>query len=375
MAKDYDVAILGGTPAALAAACHLAKAKRKCNVVVVSPPPKGVECPLSDWVPRGFFELMSFLPKTFVKTSKAQAFHQVVYHNCDLSSRAEQKYRKEAGHFIPAGQLEAALRSLATRSGVKIRSTTTEPAIQLEEDRVHLVGSCQVSAKILIIAQDRPSEILGELALPVRTVPRSSLVVAGLDVPLGAATPAGAMADELHVVEMPERSELGMFFRVDSALHLRMISSSAASGNRASELSAMVSSLQQAGALPADLQLGKARGAVWHPPAGVALEMETHVAKRCLLAGTAGGFAESITGHTGYPTVRSSLLAAEITMAALDAKDPQGELMKFKTQWRRILADYLRPPNTSLHMLLPLLFANKRMASRFSSALLFGDNI
>lgn len=374
MAKLYDVAILGGSAGAYAAACHMAKARKDMQIAVISPPAKTTDCPLADWVPRGFFE-PKFLTKSFIKSSGALAFKRVAYHNSDLSSQMDQIYHKPAGHFYQAGQLENALRDMAKDLGVTVRNTSTDPAINLQEDQVRLVGSIQVRASMLLLAHDRPSEVISELSLPVRTVPRSNLVVAGLDVPIGKDLPDDLFADELHVVEMPERSELGLFFRVGNIIHLRMISKSAASGNRASELSTMVARLQQAEILPARMQLGKVTGAVWHPPAGVALEMETHVAKRCILAGSAGGFCESITGHATYPSVRSTLLAADVMLDALKAKDPQDVLMKFKGLWRSELADYLRPPNTSLHMLLPLLFANRRMASRFSSALLFGENI
>ena len=49
--------------------------------------------------------------------------------------------------------------------------------------------------------------------------------------------------------------------------------------------------------------------------------------------------------------------------------------MKFKNHWRKNLADYLRPPNTSLQMLLPLLFVNQQIVAKFTRALLFGETI
>jgi hypothetical protein len=183
------------------------------------------------------------------------------------------------------------------------------------------------------------------------------------------------LSEILHVVELPERTEMGMYFAHRDVLHMRVVSSSAAAGNRAEELSSMVADLQQKELVPDTLQLHRATGATWHPPAGVALELEAHVAKRCLLVGTAGGFVETITGHTILPCVRSALLGAEVAIKALGSEDTQEVLMSFKTHWRKALADYLRPPNTSLHMLLPLLFANERIVAKFTRALLYGENI
>ena len=168
---------------------------------------------------------------------------------------------------------------------------------------------------------------------------------------------------------------MGMFFVLGSCLHLRVISNSTASGTRAAELSMMAAGLQEAGILPAELSLGRARGAVWHPPAGTALELETHVAKCCLLVGMAGGFASGVTGQTLAPSVRSAILAAKAAIAALDSKNTQEALGKFKNSWRNALADYLRPPSTSLRMLLPLLFANENIIPKFTRALIYGENI
>jgi 2-polyprenyl-6-methoxyphenol hydroxylase-like FAD-dependent oxidoreductase len=369
----YEVAVLGATPAGLVAAHYLAS--HGCQVVLVDAPHESTECPLADWVPRTFFHLPG-LPKGLSGMAKAQDFSRVCYHNAALTKEVEYRARGAAGHFVLVSALIRSLRTLATRAGVKIRSSTTSPAIRLEEDHVELLGSRQVKASLLLIAQNRPHEVLSELAMPLRSTPATPLLVAGLDVPLPARTAAlRHLAGTLHVQELRERTELGTFFLTSGVLHLRVVSNSVASGNRAAELSGMVSSLQHAGILPADLHLGRARGAVWRPPAGLALELETHVAKRCMLVGTAGGFVESIMGQSLAPSIRSALLAADVAMAALKSPEPQNTLMTFKTSWRRSLADYLRPPNTSLHMLLPLLFVNQRIVAKFTRALLYGENI
>jgi flavin-dependent dehydrogenase len=371
MTLMYDVAVLGATPAGLAAAAYLAR--HRLQVAVVDAPSPSVDCPLSDWVPKGFLDLGG-LPPGFARDCKAAPFANVSYHSVKLDQQVDFRSRGAVGHFVQAGAVGKVLRAACAKAGIRIRPSTTTPAIRLEEDHVELVGTCQVSASLLIIAQSRPNDVMSELAMPLRTVPDGNLVVAALDVPLKPAA-AKKLAGTLHVVELRERSELGVYFAAGENMHLRVISNSPASGNRAVELSQMVSCLQQRGLVPADLAVGKAKGAVWRPPAGVALELETHVAKRCLLAGTAGGFAESITGQSLSASVRSALLAAKVAADALGSKDVQGELMQFKTSWRQTLADSLRPPNTSLHMLLPLLFVNERIVSKFTRALLYGESI
>jgi len=369
----HDIVILGASPAGLATAYYLAM--KKLDVVVVDSPHESIECPLTDWLPRTFFE-MTGLPKGLAKLTKAEPFSRVVYHNASFSSKVEYKARRAAGHFVHVPTLLKAMRTLAARAGAKVRVSTTWPAICLNEDHVEIHGTHRVRAKLAILAQNRPNDVLSELSMPLRTMPTGSLLVSGLDMPVSPRRHnIKDMEGSLHVVELRERTELGVFFVANGRFHVRVVSNSVASGNRAMELSAMINGLQQASVIPINLPLGRAKGAVWYPPAGVALELETHVAKRCLLTGTAGGFVECITGQSLVPSVRSAILAADVAIAALASDEPQNTLMKYKTMWRKSLADYLRPPNTSLHMLLPLLFVNQRIVSKFTRALLYGDNI
>ena len=374
----YDMAILGATPAGCAAAYVLAR--RRHRVVLVDAPAATAESPLADWFPKGFFSIAG-LPKGLESAAEACAFSRVVYHNAELNKSVEHAGRGAVGYFVPAGQLAAALKKAAVKAGAKVVSSDRLPRITLREDHAELGGDAGVRGKLLMIAMNRPRDVIGELALPVQNVPQAPMTVAALDIPLpgkgksSSSSSLKSLAGAMHVVENHERSDLGMFFQSGQAVHIRLISASVAPGTRAEELSAMVHRLQRGGLLSADLPLGKAKGAVWHPPAGMALELETHVAKRCLLVGTAGGFAESIAGQTLYPGVRSALMAAEIAATALAKDRVQDEIMRFKTAWRKPLADYLRPPNTSLQMLLPLLFVNKQIVPKFTRALLLGENI
>jgi len=368
----YDIAVLGATPAGYAAACYLAA--RRCDVAVVDAPQQPIECPLADWVPADFFRIAG-LPKHLSAACGAAAFHRVAYHNARFDRTVEHRSRGPSGYFLHRAGLVKAFQTAAIKMGVKVRGADASPTICLEEDCVHILRPVKLSARLLIIAQNRPNDVIGELSLPVRTVPQSPLTASALNIPLTSRAQAGRLAGVLHVVELPERSDLGMFFTVGPVVHLRVISGSPAAGTRAAEMSAMLAGLQKAGILPAELPLSKARGAVWQPPAGVALELETHVAKRCLLVGSAGGFADSITGHTLSPSVKSAILAAEVVLAAMKADNLQETLMRYKTHWRKSLADYLRPPNTSLGMLLPLLFVNQRIVARFTRALLHGESI
>jgi len=370
MAQDFDIAVLGATPAGYAAAYSLAKKGRQ--VILLDAPDQPSESSLSDWAPREFFDIPS-LPKGLEKACAAKAFKQMVYHNSDLSKQVEYSTRATIGYFLNVKDLLTSFRRLAVAAGVKIRSCRTRPTVRLLEDHVDLLSTPLTRARLLLIACNTPAEAVVELTLQGQHLPQPPMVVVALDVPMGAA--AKPLAGALHVIESRDRSDMGMFLVAGGQLHIRMISASVASGTRVAELTALVAKLQRAGIVPANLPLSKATGAVWYPPAGMALELETHVAKRCMLIGTAGGFAESITGQTLFPSIKSAVIAADIAQVALDHAHTQDELMKYKTLWRKNLADYLRPPNTSLQMLLPLLFVNQQIVAKFTKALLFGDSI
>lgn len=370
MTHPYDIAILGATAAGYAAACRLADAGRR--VVVVDAPRENVECPLADWVPAEFFKLEG-LPKSLARQTPTSSFLNVIYHSTNLDRQAEFKSKRILGYFVQNASLVKALAGAATAAGAKVKASSTSPAIRLEEDGVLLMGTSQVAARMLIVAQNRPEDAISDLALPVRSVPQSPIVAAALDIAMP--KPLAKEDLSLHIVQSPQKGELGMFFVAEGVAHLRIIRASSGPPQYVADLSNMVALLQQAHLLPDNLPVHKARGAVWHPPAGVALELETHVAKRCLLTGTAGGFADSITGATLASTVQSALLAAEAADAALDAADPQDALMGYKSSWRKTLAEFLRPPNTSLAMLMPLIFVNTRIAAKFSLAMLHGQSI
>ena len=78
MAKVYDIAILGGTPAALAAGYRLAK--DGLSVILVNCPCPGQESPLSDWTPASLFALDG-MPKSLPKKCSATPFRSVRYHS------------------------------------------------------------------------------------------------------------------------------------------------------------------------------------------------------------------------------------------------------------------------------------------------------
>jgi flavin-dependent dehydrogenase len=374
MAKVFDIAILGATPAGLAAGYLLAG--DGLSVVLVDYPVSGQGSPLSDWVPASLFSLKG-MPKSLVKKCAATPFRSVLYHNVDFNKQAEHRSRSILGYFLHPARLCKAMAVEARQAGVSLRKVKTIPDVELQEDGVVLSGSCKSQARILLFVAGSAAGAIGHLALPNGGTLSSQLSVAGLDIPLTPTMKKKFTNKALNVVETPNRSDLGIYFVSGDTLHARVMSESPAKQPGVGELSNLITGLCNSGLLPENLALGKATGAVWHPQAGVAMEMNSHAPKRCLLTGSAGGFAASVTGQTLYPSTHSALLAAHCAAEAITKNntDVQEHLGDFKTTWRKTLGEYLCPPDASLQMLVPLLFANNRVVPRFTAVLLNGKKL
>ena len=181
MPRTYDVAVLGATPAGLAAARRLGRSG--CHVVVVDGPAEDAACPLAEWVGRGFFALAE-LPKSLAADCRARPFKVVRYHGPDLNRHVEHKARAAAGYFLRAGDLTRAMRAAATEAKAKVRREPIRPVVHLEEDCVRLAGRTQTRARLLLVAQGRPNRALAELGLPTGAVAGPHLSAAAVDVSL-----------------------------------------------------------------------------------------------------------------------------------------------------------------------------------------------
>ncbi len=381
MAKVYDIAVLGATPAGYVAAVTLARWGHE--VAVVEAPGSATESPLADWAPGELFRTCRVL-KAVRRGGTEAPFRTVHFHSPALDREATYRQRTTAGFFLRRARLAKAMAAHARQAGVRLVRTQAPAGPELEETAVVVGVSPRIRAGLLLIAQDAPLEAMTTLAMPLRGVPSAGMTVWGVDVPLGGRR-RPPLDDALHAVAFDRADRLGMFFVAGDVLHVRIVAGRTDGGGGeggrgeapggAEALGGLIARLQQAGLLPGRLRLGRASAATWHPPGGAALEMETHLAKRTLLVGTAGGFASAMSGQTIDPSVRSALVAAEVAHRALRSSGVQEALNGYKKQWRDPLADRIRPPGTSLRMLMPMVLSNKAMAARFARALLYGENL
>lgn len=132
--------------------------------------------------------------------------------------------------------------------------------------------------------------------------------------------------------------------------------------------------LRALGVLPDEFDKQVGSLSTWRLPLAAALDIESHIGKRTLALGLAGGFVSALSGQWLYPTVHAAALAAGVVDKALADDRPQDQLGQFGVRWRQKLSDYLRSPNTRLTFLLPLAFSNQQIMDRFCRAYLFGEN-
>lgn len=369
--SPYDVAIIGEDASGLAAAYALSQAGRR--VVVITAPAPPLECALAEWTPAALF-LLPQLPPGLARAVKAVPFQRVRYLNAALDKQAELSGRATAGYLLPGGALRAALAAAARAAGAKFVPLAQTPAVEPHEDGVciHHAGR-EVQAKVALLTAAAPAEALQRLAFQAVGLLSEPPHAAAVEVPL-----PGKLARQspivLTMVEPQHREDTILFFQVGGLLHLRLIRRSARPIGL-EELAQVLDGLQQAGLAPGPLPAPKALSAIWSPPAGVAMEMLTHVARRSLLAGPAGGFADFITAQTLLPGVSSALTAAQVIHHSLSERDPQVPLAAFDDAWQGLLARQLAPPSTPLSLLLPLVFVNSKILARFTAAVLRGQDI
>jgi len=131
-------------------------------------------------------------------------------------------------------------------------------------------------------------------------------------------------------------------------------------------LAELLTGAVQAGVLPSDLEIDPGRITLRPAPSMPALAMESHVGKRTLRIGDAGGFVVAMSREGIYPAMWSAVLAAETLIEAHAAEHPQDSLQRFDTLWRTTMAEYLASPTIDSPFLLPLIFSNPQMAQRMA---------
>lgn len=362
--KDlYDLVIVGGGPAGAAAAFHAVQDRASVLVLERDQFPRargGV-----GWIGPAGVALCHEM-KLSEKQAGAAKFSGVRLHSWDLKKTADVRDPELSGWTINRAAFEDAVLKRAVAAGAQAVHGGEVIAVSLGEQQVglRLTEDRRVFAKVVLIADGVSSDVcrLANIVPAARSPHMSTYAfveyesdkaASSLDIVLGSGR-AGLLAT---VTRYGKSIRLAVSARVDRDTldqHFRSFRQIAIDGGLAP------------------------RGAPEQPmhalsPAGVALDMDTHVGKRCLLTGDAGGFVAAFSQEGVYPAMRSGWIAAETALRAINAELCQDELATFGPAWRSELADYLRMPNTDLSLLTPLVFNNEQMSLRVARAFLLGQ--
>jgi flavin-dependent dehydrogenase len=362
LAERYDLVIVGVGPAGAVAALHASRHGATVLMLQRNEPPGPY--PQAGWLGPAGVALCQECGVT-AKPAGAAEFAGLRLHSWDLKRSVLVEDRELRGWLVSRAAFDEALWKQAVRAGAVGLVGVGVQDLDLGEDWavLHLSDGRQVAGQIVLIDDGvaSPTTQMANLACAAEqpAVPQGVFASfetddadARLDVALGASR-AGQLATAV---------------RLGNTVYVRMMV-------RASEepIEQQFRAFCEQGVRTGLLPGGAPAEAPRHlSPAGIALDMDTHVGKRCLLIGEAGGFVAAFSNEAVYPAMRSGWIAADVALRALKVPVLQDELASFGVAWRGELADYLRMPSTDLGLLMPLVFNNEQVSRRVARAFLLG---
>ena len=360
----HDVMVIGaGAAGATAAALSATRGQR---VVLVERAHRGEKTPpRPDWLTA---PALAMLDELHVRRGGCigEPFGGAVFYPADLARSAETRTSEPSAFRVDYTRLTSRLRKRAARLGVECVYGTAPARLDAGEDHVAAVFQDRdpLRAKFLLFADGASDTGIDEAGSRPHWVADISTRVKKPD-----------RNDRMHwVLGLDGGKSLGCWWfggpNVIIRLHAR--------GSRESvreQFRSLIARIGQGGLLPADLAVDDANIDLRPAPGQLALEIDSLVDKRSLRIGDAGGFFSAASCEGIYPAMWSARLAVDVLVRAAVSRHPQDDLRHFSTLWRTTMADYLRPPNTDLQFLLPLVFSNQQMADRLAAAFWSGENI
>lgn len=369
--ETFDVAVVGAGPAGATLATILAAQERR--VVLLDRAKLPHTASSLGWLNVRVASLLTELGMQ-AKPAFVRPFRNVTFHDAEFSKSTEPNFDDAAGSLVDRLAFANSLVTAASKAGVSVIAGSAVADVRLKEDVVilELADGGRVESRLLVLASGRGSDLLDRAGF-TREGRDAVIWTAQVETVLGPRA-AGA-APQVDIVFGLDK--IGSFGLCCVAKE-RMSVCINWMGERADALPELVHLSNAAythEVVPTDLS-GEARSApLVRSPAGVALDMDTHVGKHTLVIGDAGGFVSAASNEGIYPAMWSGQIAAEVIAAALQSPRSQDELMAFDSKWRMQMADYLRSPNTDSQFLIPLIFSNQPMADRMGAAFFSGENI
>ncbi len=374
---DAEVLIVGGGVAGASAALFAAAAG--LSVTLVDDPPASDDATCYEWTNPGVWDLLRPVGVS-VATKPAAVVRRLTLFDADGRRRADVEAPVPLS-IVAGPALRDALRTAARRRGVRIRHSR---AIDLRpgEQSVHVrcADGSALAGRFLLLADGASSTFLQPLGLGATdatcgmhcccwtgSAPRRS--AGGSRGSARAATPDASLS-----LLLGTRGAMGFGYVLRFGPHVQIgLSEDAPPHELRARFAALARSWHDRDLLtPLAAPPGDGAATVRPIPRGHALERHAHVAKRTLVIGDAGGFVAALQQDGLYPAVWSARLAVDVLVGARQERVPQERLRAFDALWRAAMSDYLRPPDTEMPFLLPLIFSNPSLAARFARSFAAG---
>lgn len=359
--EGCDIAVLGSTATSAAAAAMMAAAGHR---VVWLPANQSAERGIQSWLSVAAEPILKSLGISWKQVSTSP-LSSVVFHDADLRKHQQVRWSAPVAGFVDVTMWNDQLAEAAERNRVVRLQPGSIVSMAVRDDHIALAGREDLlhQPKVLVISDGLNTETVSHLALNIP--PHREGVAEQFVRPVG--------GDSLL-----EKGTVHLVLGLDGGHGLAM----AWSGGGRDVLTIMSERPDTAHATTDRLLKhffkSKVQERSWvrlAMPRGNALDFETHIGRRSLLIGEAGGFASALTGEFLYPSLRSARIAADVIAQVLNDRQPQDSLREYDAAWRMQLGDCLRPPNVDLHYLLPLVFSAKPMAERLAAAFFRGEMI
>ncbi len=357
----HDLLIIGAGPAGCAAAIRGRMLNLSVALVEREQQPRTRAC--GGWIGAAGVALAGECGIT-AKSEAVTPFEGVRLRSWDWKRHVDIAADDLQGWIVDRARFDAALAQSAKQKGASLLLGSEPTSVTLGETQVgaRLGSGAEVSGRIMLIADGVESRTARLANLP--GAGRGRELARCVHVSFNTSAEPG-----LEVVFGAGRSmHLGTIVRSRGAIQATFLTRDTGSP-AAAQAQAFIAAAQAAGVLP---RTAAASQVEVTSAAGAALDTESHVGKRTLLIGDAGGFVSGFSNEGIYPGMKSGWLAAETAARALAAPVPQDELATFGAVWRAEIAEYLRLPNTDLSLLLPLVFNNAQMSKRVARAFLLG---
>jgi flavin-dependent dehydrogenase len=294
-----------------------------------------------------------------------QIIRTAVFHDHDLSQSATATGQDPCAMIINRSQLVSHLWADASRNGAKLVDAGNAITLETQENGIiaHGAEAEPIQARFLVCADGAAGSWMRREQVPDRWIATAT-------------TPTENESDAaMHwMLGMNRRRQLAQWWQA-LGQHVFRLHACGQEQEVVESARQLMKSAQAQGVLDIDENFDTVPIHCAPQPARWAIEFESHVGKRSLEIGEAGGFVAAASRESIYPAAWSAKLAADILVEAASKSHPQDDLRRFSKSWRSTMAEYLQPPNTDLHFLLPLVFSNQQMANRMAYSFWHGQSI